>query len=271
MAIFCYGGTFPVERDSPLYAYLQGIERQAIAEDYNLLLVTRGRAAKARSIYATGQRHLNLADGALIMGAPGNDDDLCRLVAEGYPFVHVGKRQAQGCAISWAGSDYHQAGVLATRHLIELGHRRLGVVAFAEPREEVADRIQGCRDAAREAGVDLAVFDGAILDSAEGLDAALEGSRITALCCGGMASLKRTTALLGALSIRVPDDLSLCALTFDEERLWPFQVLRPTYVRHQDAAVGGRAPLRAGDREHDEGALCPEPRKRICAIGVICG
>ena len=239
LAIFCYGGAFPVERDSPLYSHMMGVERQAIAQDYNLLLVTRGQNNHAQSIYATGTNMLRLADGAILMGSSPDPSELCRLSEEGYPFVCIGRKEPPGCQVRWIGSDYVAAGFKTTRHLLEFGHRRLGLVCVGPYREEIQDRVQGCREAlSGTLDACLTIVPSGGLESAESLSAILRDGGITALMCGGMASLRQTTPLLQALEIRIPDDLSVSALAFDEGRLWPFQSLRPTYVRHQDDKAG---------------------------------
>lgn len=80
-------------------------------------------------------------------------------------------RDHDGTAAPWIGIDDHAAAAAAAQHLLDLGHRRLGVVSFAlgrPPARALADereqgattyavtrrRLAGLRDAARRAGVD---------------------------------------------------------------------------------------------------------------------
>lgn len=53
--------------------------------------------------------------------------------------------------------DNHRAGVSVGRHLAELGHRRIGVVAGPLELNTVADRIAGLREGTDTPGVDLTV------------------------------------------------------------------------------------------------------------------
>lgn len=68
-----------------------------------------------------------------------------------------------------AGSEYasvrmhsYVAGVIATRHLIEQGHRRIVHVAGPRTRNEAVERERGYRDAMAEAGLEPRVLDGAL-------------------------------------------------------------------------------------------------------------
>jgi DNA-binding LacI/PurR family transcriptional regulator len=49
--------------------------------------------------------------------------------------------------------DEHSAGVLATRHLLDLGHRRIGCIALAGDSTSSAARVEGYRAALMEAGI----------------------------------------------------------------------------------------------------------------------
>jgi DNA-binding LacI/PurR family transcriptional regulator len=240
LALFNYGeNAFPVDRDHPFYAYMIGIEREAVREDYNLLLITRGQGSEPRSIYGTGINMLRLADGALIMGWRSDGSELKRLTAEGYPFVYIGKREIPGCQIDWVGSDYREAGIKATNHLLALGHRHLGLICVGPDSEEIRDRKRGCREALQQVpAAELTELAQEVLEDADALGNALAENQITALICGGVTSLRLATGLLQELFLSVPDDLSLCTLAFDEGRLWPFHALHPTYIRHQDDLAG---------------------------------
>jgi DNA-binding LacI/PurR family transcriptional regulator len=49
--------------------------------------------------------------------------------------------------------DNRRAGYLATRHLVELGHRRIGYISGATPTMSRRDRLDGYRQALNEAGI----------------------------------------------------------------------------------------------------------------------
>lgn len=53
--------------------------------------------------------------------------------------------------------DNHRAGYLATRHLIELGHRRIGYISGSTPTRSRRDRLEGYRTALTEADIEATV------------------------------------------------------------------------------------------------------------------
>jgi DNA-binding LacI/PurR family transcriptional regulator len=58
-------------------------------------------------------------------------------------------------AIDSVSIDNRMAGYLATRHLIDLGHRRIGYVSGATPTRSRRDRLEGYRQALAESGIGI--------------------------------------------------------------------------------------------------------------------
>jgi DNA-binding LacI/PurR family transcriptional regulator len=58
-------------------------------------------------------------------------------------------------AIDSVSIDNRKAGYLATKHLIELGHRRIGYVSGATPTMSRRDRLEGYRQALAQAGMEV--------------------------------------------------------------------------------------------------------------------
>jgi LacI family transcriptional regulator len=90
----------------------------------------------------------------LILTPPHSDNPLIinLLAQEGIIFARVGSR-ACGPGIS-LNMDDEQAAALATRRLIELGHRRIGFIAGPPEYSLSAWRVAGWRSAMRDAGLD---------------------------------------------------------------------------------------------------------------------
>lgn len=240
IGVFTYEPYFPYEAEDFYYPFLLGIEREASRQGYNLLLVTRNRIAGRYSIYQDGTNSLSLADGAILLGPHPDRAELCRLAAEGYPFVYIGRREVPGCAIDWVASDYTAASRVATRHLLDLGHRRLALAARDANTEAYVDKRAGCVQAID--GVSDAVLwelspDG--LTTPDQLRDELGGHGVTALICADSATLQTVGPFLRALSIRIPEELSLVLLTDGQADLLPG--VRLTEVRLNRPIVGETA------------------------------
>jgi DNA-binding LacI/PurR family transcriptional regulator len=112
--------------------------------------------------------------------------------------------------------DLENAGYLATRHLLEHGHRRVGLITVAYDSANVLPVNAGYRRALREAGID---DDGSLIAAQFGfeLDSGVEGARkllaleqpptaifaiSDLLAIGAMQAIK-------SLGLRVPQDISL--------------------------------------------------------------
>ncbi len=55
--------------------------------------------------------------------------------------------------VSLVGSDHVETALLATRHLLELGHRRIATVTGSDDRQVTARRLRGYKQALDEVGV----------------------------------------------------------------------------------------------------------------------
>ncbi|MGM1018748.1 MAG: LacI family DNA-binding transcriptional regulator [Actinomycetota bacterium] len=116
--------------------------------------------------------------------------------------------------------DNHGAGVSVGRHLAELGHRRIGVVAGPLDLNTVADRIAGLREGTSDAGVELTVIskqftrEGGIAGARELLDrdlTAIVGLN-DAMAIGILSELrKHGISVPGDLSVVGFDDISVAA------------------------------------------------------------
>lgn len=151
-------------------------------------------------------------DGLVLATARDDDSFQDELEARGVPFVLAVR--TDGRSPSSVGDD-RLGGYLATRHLIDLGHRRIGLISGPEYASNSRLRKQGFYDAMAEAG--LPVAPEWVKPSTFGIDSGAEAA--THL----MALTNRPTAVfaindntaIGAMSailrlgLSVPDDVSL--------------------------------------------------------------
>jgi DNA-binding LacI/PurR family transcriptional regulator len=249
LGIFNYDPASSYLRDGSYHKILVGIENGADQQDYNILLLTRNRAGEQRSIYRGGVNTLRLADGAILMGLYPDHEELRRLTREGYPFVYIGRRDVPDVNINWVISDYYAAGVQGARHLLELGHRRLGYVceqAYFHTHSS-QERWRGCQSALEYAPeAELVLIDQAQAAQPGELAALLRERRITALICNDAANFGQAMQSLTQESLRVPDDMSILVLG---DTLGDFATsMNVTYVRLNQQQVGEAAVKMLVDR-----------------------
>lgn len=237
IGVFTYEARFPYEHDNFYSHFLLGIEREAARQDYNLLLRTRGTSPSQPRIFVDGCNSLHLADGAILLGAHPDRDELRRLVDQGYPFVFIGRREVPDRVIDWVSTDYRAVSDEATCHLLTLGHRRLALFSQVQTTESAEDRILGCRDAVdRTDGAELHVLDPDLAGQARRLVELLAQLEVTALLCANQDDAVAALTRIRDAHLRVPDDLSvICLSDHDTELPIPIHL---TYARLQRPLLG---------------------------------
>jgi len=94
-----------------------------------------------------------IADGAVIFAAPPERErDLLKLVEVGFSIVAFHPHHPLMGVTCVEPMDY-EGGRYAVQHLLELGHRRIGIIVEAPRRTAGRERLRGYRDALIEAGV----------------------------------------------------------------------------------------------------------------------
>jgi LacI family transcriptional regulator len=138
--------------------FLAGMFEQASARAAQLILLRgqNGRAPTQEAIEGLIARGV----GGIILAPPLGDSAELRamLHAAGLPMVVVGTTTPDAISV---GIDDRQAAMDMTRHLIALGHRRLGFVLGNADQTASADRLDGFRSAVAEvAGIETQVAQG---------------------------------------------------------------------------------------------------------------
>ena len=174
-------------------------------------------AAQALALLARG------VDALALTGISQRPSLRALLQQRGLPWAHVGTFPAPVGA-ACVGFRNREASARAARYLLDLGHRRIAMLAgIATENERATERIEGVREALAERGLQLAAGD--IIEAPYTLQAAREGLRVllarkpvpTAVVCGNDVLAWGALLECQAQGIEVPAALSV--LGFDDLEL----------------------------------------------------
>ena len=250
--------------DSPFYGTaLRGIQDQLDPAGYSALFVNGNwnASAEARCIDLLRARRV---DGIIVLTGRLPDKSL-KACAKTVPVVVTG-RNLKAPGLFSINFDNFEGGRLATKHLIDLGHRDIAFISGDPEHDDALERLRGYRVALEAADIKFdptLVVPGAYHE-VSGLQAVgrlLESRRkFTAIfaandqmACGATLGLQRR-------GLRVPDDVSLVG--FDDlptsvYAMPPLTTVRqPAYELGQLAATA-MLQLLAGDKPE---VLVPPPR-----------
>jgi LacI family transcriptional regulator len=138
-----------------------------------------------------------------------------RLRRQRIPFVVVDSDSATSAPVPTVGSNNWNGGLLATRHLLRLGHRRIGVIAGPEDMLCSRARLAGFRSAHDEAGIpvaeDLVRYGNFWVDAGfqHGMDLLDRPDRPTAVFAGSDMQAMGVLRAARQLGLDVPGDLSV--------------------------------------------------------------
>jgi DNA-binding LacI/PurR family transcriptional regulator len=229
IGVLPFEGTFPYTPADFYYPYLVGIEREAGAQGYNVLLITHKQAETPYRVFQDPANSLRLADGLILAGNYPDRKVLRRLVNEGYSFVLIGRSGLPLNDIDTVVNDHTPCSYEATRHLIDLNHRHLGFVADDLSLAYHQERLAGCQRAVEETpNAYLTVLSSQALTNAVEFTNTIGQRRISALLCADRKLITRTVDLIQESHLEIPDDLSLVFLVTNA---WDQPFANPTRVK----------------------------------------
>ncbi len=239
------GGTFTG-------SVLEGIHRVLTERSHALTIESAAvgdEEAAIRQLMRHGVSGILLAPSAL---QPTRSAVFRDVLDSGMPLVFF-DRYCRDVPAPWVASDNFTGGRDLGRHLLRLGHRRLGYILPREhPTTSTEDRLRGVRSALTEARLDpdslqLVRVGGLPFDAMgpsvrEAADALLNlppGERPTAILCGNDDVALDTLAALRQHGLAVPDDIAVTG--FDDLPVAEL-VSPPLTTVHQNATeMGARA------------------------------
>ncbi|KFI08079.1 LacI family DNA-binding transcriptional regulator [Massilia sp. BSC265] len=258
---------------------LRGIEDAAFEVGYNIMLCNGYGDARRQAAQLRGLVEKRI-DGLILVAGTARNELATLLAGQRVPIV-LADHEVPAVETDFIGLDHEATGYAATRHLIELGHRRIACVAGPQAEPHSLERIAGLRRALEEEGLPLpdAYLVYVTPDCAGGHDAvrrllALDAAPTAVFACndlmalGGLcAAAEAGVAVPGQLSVVGGDDLGMGA--FATPRL--SSVAQPTHAlgRQLTGLLVGRIRGDGGPRRHQrlQGRLvvrqstgAPQPR-----------
>lgn len=200
------------------FEVLRGITMAATRAGCHVLLSAAGPEGEAACVRALVQG--GIAGGILLLRTREDDAAVAELAAQGFPFALLGHPAGED-AVNWVDNDNFAAGRAAARHLIGRGCRRLCYCGHSPGFRMSALRLDGCREAAREAGLPPPRVIERPAPPEAGPDAGgrVDAETVRAMFAGdgwpdGVVAENDLVAaelmtLLRALHLRVPEDVSV--------------------------------------------------------------
>jgi LacI family transcriptional regulator len=206
------GLIIPDIRDAVFASIYVGAERAAQEHGYHVLLFPVGatrRPQKEQIDFLTERA----VDGALIATAKIRDPLPKQLEQARIPFVLVNRRTANQAP--YVVGDDETGGFVTTRHLIDLGHRRIGFVAGTRGVSTTEGRLSGYRSALVEA--DLCIDEQLIVGTSFDIRAAAKAVRSlldlpelpTAIVVADDMMAIAVCRMLTNEGLRIPEDISV--------------------------------------------------------------
>lgn len=199
---------------------VRGAEDAASKRGYLLTIFnTDDQLAREQQVFSV--LRMRRVDGVLVVVSPesGEGTHLAEMIAAGIPVVCL-DRVPPNAKVDSVLVDNVKGASICVRHLVGMGHRRIGVISGPRKLQTARDRVEGYRLALREAGIPYSaalVREGDFrFESGYRLakDLCLSHPRPTALfalnCTMGMGAYKA----MQELSLACPEDMALAV--FDD-------------------------------------------------------
>lgn len=199
---------------NPFFAEVaRHVEDRANELGYNVVICNTDNNEAKEMKYVQLLRQKSV-DGIIVATGVKNDDTLTELIRQEVPISLIARDRSHLSASSVLVDDY-MGGYQAATHLIELGHKRIAIVAENRRIASSEDRIRGYRHALEQAG--LPIEDRYILES----DFTIQGGRRAAemllseenpptaiFACNDLLAIGAIQAA-GDRNLSIPGDLSV--------------------------------------------------------------
>jgi DNA-binding LacI/PurR family transcriptional regulator len=227
-------------RNPHFTSIVKGANRKAQSLGYNLLFVDTG---ERQSGEAGMLRDLSRRVDGLIVSSRMPDADLCTLAELDKPVVFFGR--AAGIGVHSVSADGRAAAMMLTRHLLDLGHRRIAYLGYPAARWD-AERRGALTEVLAQAGLAPSLFEAAAptLEAGErAVGPVLMGSmRPDAVVCYNDLLAIGFMSQAQAAGVRVPEQVSITG--FDDIAFARYTTPPLTTINMHSEAMGELALTR---------------------------
>lgn len=262
-------GTMIPNSSNPYFAeIIRGIEDTCFDAGFNVILCNSDDDPHKQGQYIRVLAEKQV-DGLIVLSSGGDDELGEHLRRARMPLVLV-DREVEHLRADLVEVNHETGGWLATRHLLELGHRRIGCITGPLALSSSIQRLAGWRRAMAEAGLPVppdslqtSDFTGAGGHAAMQSLLAMQPRPTAVFACNDLMAFGAISAAASA-GLRLPRDLSVVG--FDDIALAAYCSPPLTTVaqpKHQLGALAARLllariaePDRAPEREILEPMLC---------------
>lgn len=236
---------------NPYFAeVLVGIERACFDHGYNIIIGNANDDPERELSYLNVLLSRQV-DGVLLISTGAYKESLALLATYNTPVVLV-DRSSQSDDVDEILTANKQGGLLATQHLIQLGHTRIGCITGPSMLTPGAERVAGYYEALKSAGIpsSATLVKGGNFDHESGYRACQEllsadPSPTAIFACNDLMAVGVLCAVHEA-GMRVPNNISV--IGFDDVPLASFSVPRLTTVAQPSHQLGQAAVERLIDR-----------------------
>jgi LacI family transcriptional regulator len=151
---FILGMLIP-DSSNPFFAEIaKGVEDHCFARGYTLVLCNTDEKPEKAAIYFSTLFEHRVA-GFIVISPEGLDQQIQQLLDQGYPIV-LGDRPLPSIqSADSVVSDNYGGARDAMQHLVELGHRRIGLIVGASALDTIDSRLRGAEDVLQAAGIEI--------------------------------------------------------------------------------------------------------------------
>ncbi|BBH67959.1 LacI family transcriptional regulator [Actinoplanes sp. OR16] len=241
---------------NPFFADLaRGAEEVADKHDVVVMLYNSADSIE-RELRYLGRLETQRVQGILVTPVDRGGRAVEDLISRGTPVVLLDRGQPSRnvCSVT---VDHRAGGRLAGTHLTELGHRRIAFLGGPLSAPQVADRLDGARQAATAAGAVLETIETSALTVAAGREAAGAlalrdaGERPSAVFCANDLLALGVLQTVTREGLRVPEDLAIVG--YDDIEFAAAAAVPLTSVRQPREQLGRVAAELLFEEIHDAG------------------